>query len=307
MMSNLIEEGRFNEALESLTDLSDEDVRYNRLICLCGLGEYDKAKIEGKDALDKASKTYYDVVGIYVSILKELQEYEEAIDILVKELSMPYIPYNYESTYNAAYDELLLEKQELNKEYEYKDKVFKEEDIESVLERDDVKKEVLLMVIDQMSSMNIRRLIPSIRNFLADKSKDGIIKSVMIELMIDQEIDEEFVVNKNNNEYEVNPSYAPMVINSEVADSITSYLQRSLEDDNPSLLEMCIEFLQYYLYEIYPAYIDENEYKVIAAAVHYYMAALQSIDIELDALEEMYDCDRNQVLDKLQTLENVEY
>lgn len=63
-----------------------------------------------------AEETYYDVVAIYVSILKDLEEFEEAINIIVEELSMPYIPYQYETVYNAAYDELLLAKQEASLE-----------------------------------------------------------------------------------------------------------------------------------------------------------------------------------------------
>ena len=32
--------------------------------------------------------------------LKELGEYEEAIEIIIEELSMPYIPYQYENFFN---------------------------------------------------------------------------------------------------------------------------------------------------------------------------------------------------------------
>ena len=65
-----------------------------------------------------ATDTYYDVLSYYVSFLKENELFDEAIDTLVEELSMPYIPYQYESKLNEVYDELLLLKREEYAVYE---------------------------------------------------------------------------------------------------------------------------------------------------------------------------------------------
>ena len=93
MIEEYIANSQFQDALDLLTDLDDETVRYQRLVCLYGLGQYQQAKNEGMLAKIKASNTYYDVVSIYLATLKELEEFEEAIDIVVEELSMPYLPY----------------------------------------------------------------------------------------------------------------------------------------------------------------------------------------------------------------------
>ena len=103
---------RYNQALSMLHDMNDETTRYLRLVCLVGLKEYQQAKAEGAWAKANAKETYYDVVSMYVTALKELGDYEEAINILIEELSMPYIPYQYEMLFNTAYDEVLLDKQE---------------------------------------------------------------------------------------------------------------------------------------------------------------------------------------------------
>ena len=132
MIEDLIETGQYKEALRYLNDLEDEKVRYQRLVCLYGMQELQQAKKEGLKAKALAEETYYDVVAIYVSILKDLEEFEEAINIIVEELSMPYIPYQYETVYNAAYDELLLAKQEASLEGTSQ-KIFNEEEIEIIL------------------------------------------------------------------------------------------------------------------------------------------------------------------------------
>ena len=131
MIEDLIETGQYKEALQYLNDMDNEQVRYQRLVCLYGLKELQQAKREGMKAKVLAGETYYDVVAIYVSILKDLEEFEEAINIIVEELSMPYIPYQYETVFNAAYDELLLAKQEASFDG-VTQKVFNEEDIEEV-------------------------------------------------------------------------------------------------------------------------------------------------------------------------------
>ena len=71
---------------------------------------------------------------------------------------MPYIPYQYETVFNAAYDELLLAKQEASFDG-VTQKVFNEEDIENILTKKDTNEDLLYMAIEQMEGMNIRRMI----------------------------------------------------------------------------------------------------------------------------------------------------
>ena len=66
--------------------------------------------------------------------------------------------------------------------------------------------------------------------------------------MIDQEIDEDLEVVKKGVHYDINPSYAPMVLNQESVVEIYKLLMDALEDDNPSLLTMCEQFLNFYIY-----------------------------------------------------------
>ena len=108
MIEEYIANSQFQDALELLTDLDDEMVRYQRLVCLYGLGEYQAARSEGVLAKAKAGNTYYDVISIYVAVLKELEEFEEAINIIVEELSMPYIPYEYDGMKGNMRDNIIV-------------------------------------------------------------------------------------------------------------------------------------------------------------------------------------------------------
>lgn len=306
MIEDLIELGKYKEALQYLTDQDDENVRYQRLVCLYALKEYDQAYREGIKAKALAEQTYYDVVAINVSVLKELEKYEEAINIIVEELSMPYIPYQYETMFNAAYDDLLLAKQ--NASYEGSiQHVFNEEDIVSILSRDDYNEELLYMALEQLESMNVRRILPAVKAFISNNDKPDFAKSLLIEVMIDQEIDEEMSVVKNGISYDINPLYEPMVLTQEARGVIDQLLADVIENDNPSLYQLCQQFLDFYLYTIYPRYIDDMDYRAIAAAIHYHLASLQYIDIEMEDIELDYNVDAQDVYDVLNGIQAIEY
>lgn len=306
MVNDLIDAGHYQDALTYLTDLNDEEVRYSRLVCLNALGEFKQAKSEALFAKASAKDTYYDVVAIYLNILKELEEYEEAIDLLIEELSMPYIPYQYESLFNAAYDEILLAKQEANYTLESKNQIFSIEEIAVLLDKDDCNDDLLYMALDQLQQLNIRLIIPSIQRFLLDEYKHSFAKSMIIEILIEQQIDEELQVNKFGIVYDFNPSYLPLVLSQDAYEGIYRLMEKELEDDNPSLLAQCQEFLEFVLYSFFPKEIYEDEYNVYAASIHYYLSVLQSMDIDMEDLEIAYNVDENDIQDVVLALKRVE-
>ena len=86
-------------------------------------------------------------------------------------------------------------------------------------------------------------------------------------------------------------------MNQEVGGTILNLLSEGIEDDNPSLYSLCEQFLNFYLYLVYPKYIDDYDYRPIAAAIHYHIASMQYIDIELDDIEYLYNCDKEEILE----------
>lgn len=306
MVEELIQMGDYQQALSLLTDMNDENTRYLRLVCLVGLKEYKQAKAEGAWAKANAQETYYDVVSMYVTTLKELGEFEEAINILIEELSMPYIPYQYEMMFNTAYDEILLEKQEANWEVESKNQIFSIEEIEQILKNKDCNEDLLYMALDQLQQLNIRMIIPTVQDYLLNPYHHFFAKTLLIEILIDQQVDEDIEVEKFGQYYNINPSYMPLVLQQPQYEGIYKYLENGLENDNPSLLNQCVEFLEYMLYAIYPREIYEDEYNVKAAAIHHYVATLQSIDVDLEDLEMTYYCDKNEIEQEILALKTIE-
>ena len=305
MIEEYIESGLYKEALEQLTDTSDEYVRYQRLVCLYGLKELFQAKQEGILAKANAKETYYDVVSIYLSVLKDLEEYEEAINIIIEELSMPYIPYQYETMFNAAYDELLLAKQESNALQQIKHEIFNEEELSRIL-TSPVNEDLLYMAIDQLNGMNVRTFLHDIAICLSDENKPSEAKSLLLEVLIDQQVEEDFKVVKNGREMDINPYYLTKISESDAFNEISHHLISNLEDENPSLLMVCLEFLSYYFYFSFPMYIDESEYCLIGASIHYYIASLQYIDMDIEDIAFDYQVESDEILEKIDFLKQIE-
>ena len=306
MIEELIQCGNYQQALTMLEDMNDESVRYLRLVCLVGMGEYQQAKTEGAWAKANAKETYYDVVSMYVTTLKELGEFEEAINILIEELSMPYIPYQYETLFNTAYDEVLLDKQEANYEVESKNQIFSIEEISQVLKNKECNEDLLYMALDQLQQLNVRMIIPVIQDYLMNPQNHFFDKTLLIEIMIDQQIDEDIQVEKFGRYYDINPSYMALVLEQTQYAETLKYLQNGIEDENPSLFEQCVEYLEYTLYALYPQDIYEEDCHVLAAAIHYYVATLQSMDIDLNDLEVMYYCDKSEIEQRILALKQIE-
>lgn len=306
MIEELIQEGQYQDALLRLNDFDDEKTRYLRLVCLVGLGEYQQAKKEGMVAKIQAQDTYYDVVSMYVTTLKELGEYEEAINILIEELSMPYIPYQYETLFNTAYDQILLDKQEANWQVESKNQIFSIEEIAQILKNKECNEDLLYMAIDQLQQLNIRMIIPTIREYLRNPDRHFFAKSLLLEIMIEQQVDDDFEVEKFGTIYDFNPSYMPLVLQQTHYDGIVRYLQNGIESDNPSLYEQCVDFLEYFLYAVYPKEIYDDEYGIKAASIHYYIATLQGIDVDLDDLETLYQCSQIEIQQEILALKQIE-
>jgi hypothetical protein len=83
-------------------------------------------------------------------------------------------------------------------------------------------------------------------------------------------------------------------------------MERELENDNPSLLAICQEFLEFVLYTYYPKEIYEDEYGLYGAAIQYYISTLQSIEVDIEDLEIAYQVEGESIEDILLALKTIE-
>lgn len=290
MIEEMIESGQYQEALAKLTDMSDERTRYWRLVCLYALGEYTRGLEEAKAAKLLAKDTYYDVLAYYVGFLKENEQYEQAIDTLVEELSMPYLPYAYEGTLNALYDEILLLKQEAYADYERQKKILSDQELRLYLTKG-ISDDLANLALEELAGKNIRHYLPEIRQFFKNPERSSIEKSLLLEILKEQEVDEYLEMTKHHHTIEVNPLYLEDVLGSLTYEHVGQLLSKVIEQDNPSLFEMCLDFLEWFLYDWYPMLETIESEEALAAVIHYYLATLNGIEEDQEDLCYRYGAD----------------
>lgn len=287
MIEKLIEQERYEEALEKIGSQYDDVSIYQKIVCLYGLEKYEEAYIVSKSALEKVEKNYYDVLCMHIAVLVALEKDEEAIELLEEELRMPYIPYQYENFLNTTYDTLYRKKLQNSKKYNMYD-VCNDQELKDILieQRD---KHILLIVLDQLSKRNIRLYLNELRFILKAKDYPNEVKTVILELLGEQGVDEQVIVYNNGVEMEVDICSLTPLMEQLSIDEILNRIEESVDDKDISIFNACQDLLIAYLASVYPIEIEEDEYDVIAASLYYAAVINYNIDKSLEEICDMFD------------------
>ena len=122
------------------------------------------------------------------------KEYEKALRLIENELELSYVPRDFEETLEELLGDI--------KEETFKVNSLDEEEISSYLFMDESHQ---LLAVDALDKRNLRDQIPLCQKYLSESDfLNG--KALLIDSLIGQQIDHEFVLKKNGNVYHFNPS-----------------------------------------------------------------------------------------------------
>lgn len=304
MIEELISAGRYEDALSLIKDSKDEHQMYLKIVCLHALKRYNEARIECEILKEYAEKNYYDVIAIYVSILIDMDSLDDAKQILEEELSMPYIPGKYEKIFNETYDELLKRGRENSKSINMFDTLSDEDLSHELLISED--KEITFMLLEQLEQRNIRRLIPALEEFLKDRNKSRIFKTIILESLAAQNVNQDFELVDKEITIKVNPNDCTPVMELDSIKNIVSFIEEEIHNQDVSFIQYCIEVLMSYVGNLYPINIKESEYKLVGTSIIIYVESLLGSNFNYgDKLIEKYSLDENMIDEKLEILEKI--
>lgn len=207
--------------------------------------------------------TYYEDILKKVEALIKEGQYENAYAILDEELSMPYIPKEYEEPLIAYFNQC-------RSECKWKDnRVYREEDIETLLNGS---LEEAFLAIEQLKNSNIRNHMDVIQDYLKD-NPHYLVRSLLIEAMMEQNISDEVCIDVDGLEVRFCPCSIDAPMDSEGAILAVSYLKEWFENDNPTFTMMCVETLVKEAYLRLPFEIEEDDALAIACSVAAYVYA----------------------------------
>ena len=179
---------------------------------------------------------------------------DEVLKLVNEELSMPYIPM-------ADEDRLRELAKSLRKEQVRKTPSFDE--IVASIKKSDLGS---LAALDQLRKSNLRMLNTEIQEMF-DASLHPLISSLLIQICIEQQLTDTFVLNRDGQRMEFIPMYLPLPWESDGYVAAHHLLRDWLENDNPSLLKMCVDVLDGEATLALPMSFSEEEGAILAGSV----------------------------------------
>lgn len=287
MIEKLIENEMFEEALDKLEGKFDDTSTYQKIVCLYGLKRFDDAYHMSKDALSSVEKNYYDVLCLHIAILLELNKDEEAYDLLEEELQMPYIPSQYENYLNETYEMLYRKTLQNKKQYNVFD-TYNDQELKDIL-ISKVDKNLILIVLDQLSKRNIRLYLKELKYILTIKDYPNDLKAIILELLADQGIMEEVKFVNEDQEMDVDLTTLTPLMEQISLEEILRLIEEKVDEKDVSIFNACQDLTVAYHASVYPLPIEEDEYALIAASIYYAALTNYGIDKELDEICRLFN------------------
>ena len=222
---------------------------------------------------------YYEEVIAKIKNLIEKEEYEKAYFIVQEELSLPYIEKGYEEQFIQFYNEL---KTMVRKD---KVKVYDDEDIDALLNGS---LDEVFLAIEQLRNLNIRNHLDAIRTYLKNEPH-FLAKAYLIEALMEQNVSEEFEVEHEEMNVTFIPCYIEPVMECDGTLEVIEYLREWFENDNPSMLMMCVETLVKETYLMLPFNIEIEDAKAIAISIALYVFVAMGQNDQIQSFLDKYE------------------
>ncbi|TDW14777.1 uncharacterized protein DUF3196 [Breznakia blatticola] len=205
---------------------------------------------------------YYDRLLEDVKALIKDEKFIEARQLLDVELNMPYVPLQYEQEYQSLFTYC---NQQLAGNA--KSKTYDQEDIEALLFGSVDQASVACEIL---ATSNVRQHLEMIEKYLSDKP-NVLIRTLLIEILIDQNIHEEIKLDYDGLHVEFIAAYVEPIAERESTEVMVKILSDDFENDNPTFYKMCIDCLVKELYFRLPFSVVEEESRYLTTAITAYV------------------------------------
>lgn len=232
------------------------------------------------------NSNYYETVLIDIEKAISQDDKERARRLIENELSMPYIPSEYE-------DRLLkLKKQckEIKPSLEVDDEM-----LAYYLASADKMKE--LIAVNKLDNLNLRQYHELISDYLLNAVNDNA-RSLLISALIEQGVKEEYKVIKNGVEYDFIPLYCESIDMSDGYKSAQEFIESSIACENASLAQMAHKLIVKVCFDALPLSIDAEEGIIYAKSIIMYLYDLLGDDAAMADFAQRYIKESDKLIEK---------
>ena len=227
---------------------------------------------------DCITKKYYEIIPYKIECLIELNKLIDASVIIKEELSVPYIPPQFEKFLRQKKKEI---------EFILKDKqknTISYEDIEMI---DQVDEPTLVSMLANLKNFNLNNIKEQIQNVFSNTKISDLTKSLLIACLSDNKLNADFVVIKEEVMIKFNPSNVFDIRDSENLSYIQNELNK-IKDIEINTLEIINRLVMTYLLNIYPLQIEEEDCDNLLVACVLLASSMMNNHIKNSKIEQIY-------------------
>ena len=289
---------KFQEALKLFEEAQDfefapAEVELGIIVCLMETGDLQEAKQRCKRLLQEDIGDYFHTLQMYITILIQLKEYEEVKLTIEAILQEEKIPAQQAQTFYQ-----LLEFARKMLPYEEQSEILKDEtkdgqlNIETLINGDTHSQ---YMIIQQLKHLHLRPYKEYILQYLEDSTKHPVLKTFLLNVLMEQEWNTEVLVSKLSQTIKVKPIELTFDTKSPFLQSVESILDDKINSNNPTMFDTLHDMIVRLHTVLFPLPLDGENPQVWAAALHSLGNEYYGFSAELDNVAADYDVDLNQL------------
>lgn len=287
--TTLLKEKKYREALEMFSEAKklnedNSEIHLGMAICFMELGELVEAKKICKKMLLEDIGHYYTVLQIYLTILIQLREYHEVQTTIEAVLEENHLP---AESAEHFYKLLEFSRKMTQSSDDLVDDVEDESDntyIEDILASTNKQ----IAFIQSLRDRNINKHFSSLKVLLENPNSHPMVKSMVLHLMIENEIEKEVTVYKFGESIRVIPSQLDDIAELPFTKKVLTRLDDTLGNENPTLFETVKELWVRHLYVLFPFLPKPADANLWAAALHIVGYEMHGITMDPGEIEEIY-------------------
>ena len=264
-----IQQKNYKEAIPLLEDAlernpSNSEISIGLILAYFELGLLQEAKHIAKEMLSDGSGEYMQVLDLYIMILVQLHEYSEIVSTIEILLEDHQIPAN--------------KMEHFSKMLEFSRKMAKPEDIKEDSRESETDISPLnlsisdpneqMLLIANLSNQNIRSYIDEVRTFLESEESNPFLKTMLINILKDQEYEKEVTIQKFNRVMNVIPTTLEDIHGQSQFVNIANILIDKVESNDPILFENIKMLIDRQSFILYPFSLEKFSEHTWAAAYH---------------------------------------
>ncbi|WP_409302012.1 tetratricopeptide repeat protein [Peribacillus sp. SCS-155] len=292
----------FSQARELEPDNADLNV--GLVVSLVELGFYPEARDLCNELLKKGIGDYFQVVNIYLMVLLQLGEHDEMTSVIEALLDDNLVPPD-----KVEHFEKMLQFSKRVRE-EKKAQTAKKDEPEQPVNWDELienKNDTeILLAITKLAEVNVRPYIPHIQKFLVDEHRHPFLKTILLNILKEQEYDKKIKVHKFSRTIDLIPAALGDLSEDSFLVQTGDLAEKNLGQENPTLNDIVQGLIERHYFVFYPLDPSEGEFALWAAAYHALAAEYQGVEPNLDELSALYDADIEDIADIIAYLKEIE-